>query len=346
MKRRDFLKTSAMAALSGVAIIVPSVLASSATKKPSDGRVNNFVFRPDGKFKVLQLTDTHYVSGDPRSQRALDNVVEMLEMEKPDLVIHTGDVIFGNPAEKGFRELFQPLVDRNIPFAVAMGNHESDFDLNRAEAFEVIRSIKGNINTAVKEGVYGYSNDVITLSSASGVERAFYLFDSGAYIDFRGEKGYDFIRHSQIDWYRNHSEALTKSNGGKPVPSMAFFHIPVKEFNEGVRNTSRRMVGSFSEEPCSSLYNSGLLANFKELGDVEAIVCGHDHDDDFVMKHGDVFYIYGRFSGCDTVYNNLGPSGARIFEFTEGKPGFRTYIRKFGEGIDYDLQLNRDMKHL
>ena len=149
MKRRDFLKTSAMAALSGVAIIVPSVLASSATKKPSDGRVNNFVFRPDGKFKVLQLTDTHYVSGDPRSQRALDNVVEMLEMEKPDLVIHTGDVIFGNPAEKGFRELFQPLVDRNIPFAVAMGNHESDFDLNRAEAFEVIRSIKGNINTAV-----------------------------------------------------------------------------------------------------------------------------------------------------------------------------------------------------
>ena len=64
------------------------------------------------------------------------------------------------------------------------------------------------------------------------------------------------------------------------------------------------------------------------------------------MKHGDVFYIYGRFSGCDTVYNNLGPSGARIFEFTEGKPGFRTYIRKFGEGIDYDLQLNRDMKHL
>ena len=350
MERRDFLK---VAALSGAAIAVPGIDALAGKRKedkvvaPVDEKpVREFKFRPDGKFKILQLTDTHYVAGDKRSERALANVVEMLDTEKPDLVIHTGDTIYGNPAAQSARELFQPLVDRNIPFAVTLGNHESDFELTRSEIFDVIRSIPGNINTPVREGLHGYSNDVISLSSSKGVERVFYLFDSGAYIDYRGEKGYDYIRHSQIGWYRDHSEAFTKANGGKPVPSMAFFHIPVREYNDGVRDTNRSMIGYFAEEPCSSKYNSGLVANFKELGDVEAIVCGHDHDDDFVLKFGDMFYIYGRFSGCDTVYNRIGRSGARVFEFTSGEPGFRTYVRQYGQGIYQDVKLTRDMKSI
>ena len=129
MKRRDFLKTSAMAALSGAAMILPSSVTSAANESAS-GDVLKFSFRPDGKFKVMQLTDTHYVSGNPKSQRALRNIVEMLDMEKPDLVIHTGDVIWGNPAAQSFKELFQPLVDRGVPFVGALGNHDSDFELS------------------------------------------------------------------------------------------------------------------------------------------------------------------------------------------------------------------------
>ena len=334
-----------MAALSGAAMILPSSVTSAANESAS-GDVLKFSFRPDGKFKVMQLTDTHYVSGNPKSQRALRNIVEMLDMEKPDLVIHTGDVIWGNPAAQSFKELFQPLVDRGVPFVVALGNHDSDFELSRKEAFDVVRTIPGNKNSPLKEGVHGFSNDVIVLSSPNGVERAFYIFDTGNRIEYRGEKGYDYIRHSQIAWYRRCSEALTRANGDKPVPSMAFFHIPVKEFNDGVRDTRRSMIGYFSEEPCSSLYNSGLVANFKELGDVEAIVCGHDHDNDFVMKHGDMYYMYGRYSGGDTVYNHIGPSGARIFEFTNGEPGFRTYVRQFGKGVFQDVTLKRDVKSI
>ena len=161
-----------------------------------------------------------------------------------------------------------------------------------------------------------------------------------------GEKGYDYIRHSQIDWYRNHSCALTQANGGKAVPSIAFFHIPVREFCEGVRDSKRDMVGVFCEEPSPSKYNSGVVANFLEMGDVEAIVCGHEHDNDFVLKHGNMFYIYGRFSGCDNVYNNVGLSGARVFEFTKGQEGFRTYVRRYGQEIEQDLHLTRGMKHL
>ena len=104
-------------------------------------------YRKDGKIKIMQLTDTHYIAGDPRSERALRNVIEMLDAEKPDFVIHTGDIVFGKPAEASARAILQPLVDRKIPFAVAMGNHDSDFDLSRTEMYRVLRSIPGNVNT-------------------------------------------------------------------------------------------------------------------------------------------------------------------------------------------------------
>jgi hypothetical protein len=143
MERRDFLK---VAALTGAAIAVPGLDAAAARRKDErniegsqDKPVREFRFRPDGKFKILQITDTHYIAGNPKSERALKNLIQMLDVEKPDLVIHTGDIVYGNPADKAAREILQPIVDRGIPFAVALGNHESDFELKREEIFEVIR---------------------------------------------------------------------------------------------------------------------------------------------------------------------------------------------------------------
>ena len=43
---------------------------------------------------------------------------------------------------------------------------------------------------------------------------------------------------------------------------------------------------------------------------------------------------YGRYTGGDTVYNNLS-NGARVIEMTEGSTNFRTWIRlKDGEVIN------------
>ena len=60
-------------------------------------------YNADGKFKILQLTDTHIIAGDPRSERALQNINAVLDAEKPDFVIHTGDIIFGEPAAESAR---------------------------------------------------------------------------------------------------------------------------------------------------------------------------------------------------------------------------------------------------
>lgn len=303
----------------------------------------------DGKFKILQLADTHYIEGKPESERALRNVIEMLDTEKPDFVIHTGDILYGEPAEASVRAILQPIVDRGIPFAVAMGNHDSDFSLSRADMYELLRSIPGNVNTPADLGISGYSNDILTLSGKDGgVDRVFYLFDSGNREYPAGIKSWGYVHQDQIEWYRKASGFFTSGNGGKPVPSIIFMHIPTPEYNEAIqdRTKARVMVGNLGEEPASPKFNSGLYLAARELGDVQAMVTGHDHNNDYVMMWRGFFFIYGRFSGCDNVYNDLKPSGARVFEFTEGDDGFRTWVRLYGGKVEQELYLYPGMKNL
>jgi len=348
MKRRSFLKNAAV--LTGAAAVAPHVLqaCAPAAKDINPAASRDFHYRQDGSFTVLQFTDTHYIAGDPRSERALNCVKEALESVRPDLVIHTGDIVFGRPDIQSAREILQPLAESGIPWAVALGNHDSQFGSSREEMFAAIRALPGCVNLSPKEGVYGCSNDVLTLSGAGGVEHVFYLFDSMDAVILKGEEDihcYDYIRHSQIAWYRAHSERFARENRGVPVPSMAFFHIPLCELMEALAAGIEPVCGNNGEPPCPSRLNSGLFAQFREMGDVKAIVTGHDHDCDYVLPYGGIHFIYGRFSGGDTIYNHLGPegyipsdgptapgtvSGCRIFQFHEGNPGFSTCVRLYG----------------
>lgn len=360
MKRRTFLKDAALATVfvAGVPSLASAAIPSERKKQNEDDKEkisSRLKFRPDGKFKILQFTDTHYIAGDPRSSRAMECVKEALEAEKPDLVIHTGDILFGSPDKESALEIMRPISESGIPFAVALGNHDSQFGSSREEIFSLIRNLPGCLNKPPMEGIYGCSNDVITIENNKRPERVLYLFDSMDAVILKGEEeihSYDYIRYNQIGWYRHLSEKFTRENGGKPIPSLAFFHIPLPEIKEGLLDPSSVLIGNNCEPPCPSRLNSGLLAQFRELGDVEAIITGHDHDCDYVLQYGHMYYIYGRFSGCDTVYNHLGVkgnsemkiSGSRLFEFTSGKKGFRTWIRLLGGEVQQDLYLEPDIQ--
>lgn len=69
------------------------------------------------------------------------------------------------------------------------------------------------------------------------------------------------------------------------------------------------------------------------MGDIEAIFVGHDHDNDYAVMWQGVLLAYGRYTGGNTVYNNL-PNGARVIELTEGVQGFRTWIRTANNQIE------------
>ena len=332
--------------ISLILLVLPIALMAQEAKPRVAAELH---YNKDGRFKILQLTDTHVVAGDSRSERALQNLNAVLDAENPDFVIHTGDIVYGAPAKESALMVFQTLVDRGIPFAVALGNHDSDFDLSREEIYNLIRSIPGNVNSPADPAISGYSNDILTLSGKNGLDRVFYLFDSGNRDSLAGVRSWGYIRADQIDWYRAASNYFKGINDDKPVRSLAFFHIPIPEYRQALHDSSKRarfLCGNIGEEPASSIFNSGLYVAMREQGDVQSVATGHDHNNDFVLLWQGFFFIYGRYSGCDTVYNDIKPNGARVFEFTDGEPGFRTWLRLSDGRIEQELYLRPDMKGL
>lgn len=87
-------------------------------------------FNSNKKFKIVQFTDIHWVPGNPASEEAAKRMNEVLDAEKPDLVIYTGDLIFAKPAAEGLNKALEPAISRHIPFAVTWGNHDDEQDMN------------------------------------------------------------------------------------------------------------------------------------------------------------------------------------------------------------------------
>ena len=56
-------------------------------------------FDAKGKFKIVQFTDVHWRPGDANSEIAAENIANALDAERPDLVVITGDIIYGAPAK-------------------------------------------------------------------------------------------------------------------------------------------------------------------------------------------------------------------------------------------------------
>ncbi|KAI9093963.1 hypothetical protein K1719_026961 [Acacia pycnantha] len=294
----------------------------------------NLRFGTNGKYKILQVADMHFANGKSthcldvlRSQYASCSdlnttafIRRMILAEKPDLIVFTGDNIFGKDCDdpaKSMDAAFAPAVESNIPWVAVLGNHDQEGSLSRER---VMKHIVGLKNTLSKlnppdvnfiDGFGSYNLEVHGVENAELGNKSvlnLYLLDSGDYSTVPFISGYGWIKPSQQLWYQRTSEKLQRAYKDGPVPQktaapgIAYFHIPLPEY---ARFHPSDITGVKQESIGSASVNSGFFTTLVETGDVKAVFTGHDHVNDFCGKLQGIRLCYGGGFG----YHAYGKAG-------------------------------------
>ncbi|MBB6731282.1 metallophosphoesterase family protein [Cohnella zeiphila] len=289
----------------------------------------NLRMRADGTFTIVHFTDLHWQNGEKGDLRTRRLMADVLEAEKPDFVALTGDLIFGSrcrdPAES-LRQAMAAVEQAGVPWAAVFGNHDDEGALGRAELMDVLRERPRCLSLSGPSDVDGIGNFALTLTNSRGMASHSLVFlDSGGRSSEDSLPGYDWIRPSQIEWYRRISRERADRNRGAALPSLLFFHIPFPEFEQVWK--TQACYGTRNEKPACPPVNSGLYAALLERGGTLGVFCGHDHTNDYWGELGGIRLCYGRATGFQG-YGKIGfPRGARVIRLQEGKAGFETWVR-------------------
>lgn len=249
----------------------------------------------NGKFKVMQLADVHLSTGlgacrDPvpaesvagqkceADPRTLEFVERLLDEEKPDMVIFSGDQVNGETAPDAQSALFKSVklvVDRKIPYAAIFGNHDDEGDLNREQLMAIYEDLPYSLSAAGPEDIDGVGNyivEVLDRGKSTHSALTFYLLDTHSYSpDERQFRGYDWIKPSQTRWFKNTAQSLRRKHReySHIHMNLAFIHIPLPEY----RTSGKYWKGQWSEAPTAPGFNSGFKDALEEEG-VLFVSCG------------------------------------------------------------------------
>lgn len=304
-------------------IVVFSFFIANGQEKPL------LKFNSQSRFKIVQFTDIHIQYDSYRSDSALVMMKTVIEQEKPDLVVLTGDVVGSDNRKKAWLKVAQVMIDAKTPWAAMFGNHDAEFELTKEQTLDAIVGLPYNLTVSGPKEIAGAGNYVLPIqSSNSEVTAALcYVFDvSETNRPPENHSGvYEWIDESQVEWYRNKSAAFTRKNGETPLPALAFFHIPFPEYNEVVGKSTT--IG-FQSEGGHSLSNarSNLFAAMLDCKDVMGTFVGHQHNNNYIGCLNDICLAFGQTSGRQ-VYGERG-AGVRVIELYEGQRKFDSWILK------------------
>lgn len=282
-----------------------------------------FSFR-EGKFLIAQFTDLHWMPGSEKCAQTASVIKAVLKAERPDLAVLSGDVVTGEPAMEGWQAVVDIFNEAQMPFVVMMGNHDAEY-LPKEIIYDFLLKSPYYAGAKGPEEIMGCGNCVLPVYGSKRrdkVEALLYCIDSNDYQPNKLHGAYDWIHFDQIAWYRQRSAHYTAANYGNPVPSLAFFHIPLLEFNDVVGDG--KTYGNKLEGIAAGGLNSGMYASFADMRDVMGVFVGHDHDNDCLGVKNGIALGFGRVSGWD-AYGSL-ERGARIIELHEGERKFNTWI--------------------
>jgi hypothetical protein len=315
--------------------------------------------RKDGKFKIMQAADLHLATGYGKCRDALPAgekceadlrtmafVEKMLEDEKPDFIVLSGDQVNGDTAPDAQSAIFKYsalFAKHKIPYAGIFGNHDDEGNLDRAQSMAIMDGLPYSLSTAGPDDVEGVGNYIVEIlgrGSTSHSALTLYLLDTHSYSpEERKYRGYDWLKQSQIDWFKTTAQSLKHKHAEYTHIHMdlAFSHIPLPEYRVPPSTSTLNFIGNWSEPPTAPTFNSGFQdALISE--NILLVSCGHDHVNDYCLpatnKAGKpaLWMCYGGASGFGGYGRDWYHRRMRFFEFDMNEARISTWKRlEWGE---------------
>lgn len=296
-------------------------------EKDQDG---NWTFHTARDLKVLQLSDIHIGAGwctAKKDKMALNAVAAMVNAEKPDLVIVTGDMSYPVPVQSmtlnnklSAQMVINTLESLGVCWTVTFGNHDSElysaYSREQVADFYADEELKHSIFHKGPEDIDGLGNQIIRVKNSKGiVTRAFFLLDSHSYIDgdFLGiQWKYDNIHENQVAWYKQNVIDIDSKNKAIDAAypmflSFAFLHIPLQEYGKawqefaanGYNDTKDvKHIYGRAGEPNEKSYpgkrTDNLFDTMLELGSTKGIFVGHDHLNNYSLEYKGIRLTYAK----------------------------------------------------
>ena len=319
-------------------------------------------FNSDGKLKILHIADPH-LADDKHFDSSIWVIAEACDVEKPDLVVLTGDNTkpYEDPEEtkRIINSLMNIFESRNIPVAVTFGNHDSEAGpMTRADIMEYYKTFSCVITAEDADAFYNCAtfNIPVLASDSDKVKFNIWVFDSGDY-DGEEPRHYDRVRTEQIEWYKKTSAKLNEENDGETVNSVVFQHIIVPEIYDVLKKVDSKKpfaikhiyneeeyymfdpeqtnYGTLNEKPCPGYINDGQFDALVENGDVLAMFTGHDHTNAFGVRNQNIDI----YTSPMTRYKGLAYTtqyGYRVVEIDENDTAsYTTRVERLFDVFDF-----------
>ena len=317
-------------------------------------------YHNDGTFKIVQFTDIHLEpqKGEEYFQKYFASLGAVLDAEQPDMVVVTGDILWGEGWTKATLQKYcditmYPMTSRHIPWAFVLGNHDVESDFSGKDMidkqltgtriqpnYEYLFSNYGAQTTEIATAIKNLDSKQQVTALGSGYTIKLH---NGRSIQITRahfsllESDYDWLYPEQVDWYRQQSTMLAKQNNGSPLAALMFMHIPLQEYHQVWDNGL--VVGTKLEHEETQTQNTGMFAALQEKHDVMGVFCGHDHVIDYIGSLHNIALAYGRKSGL----GGYGPSpmerGGRVIVLHNNERTFDTWIRTDSGAIDNKISV-------
>jgi 3',5'-cyclic AMP phosphodiesterase CpdA len=247
-------------------------------------------------FRIIVLADIQLTSNPFDDFRSLDAVRETVEKADPDLIVTVGDNVSWIFAPRLARRIVRLMESFEIPWAVTLGNHDSEGRADRYWHGNRYEEAKYSLFRAGPSNIHGVGNYGIELADSDGdVRYLLIMMDTNVTRRYREGRDYDFIYYDQIKWYE---WMVAPDEGGKPVPSLLFFHIPLPEYRDAAEAWNAGEIdrslgfGENREDVYSPPVNSGMFDALQKSGSTTHVFVGHDHVNNLSVEYGGIRLTY------------------------------------------------------